>query len=172
MELASIEVIEVGAVARRFAGVCAAVPLQGVSPWGLFFVDDQVGRLLQFMRQQGLLRNTIIVFTSDHGEMLGDHHLYRKCWPYEASARVPFLIWAAPELGWQEGLEVASPVGWQDIMPTLLDAAGALIPPACTARSLLPILQGGVKAVRDILHGEQPGNTTTRTGIIFGGRTL
>lgn len=131
------------------------------------FVDDQIGRLMQFMRQRDLLQNTVIVFTSDHGEMLGDHHLYRKCWPYEASARVPFLIWAAPALGWQSGLEIGTPVGWQDIMPTLLDTAGAAIPPACTGRSLLPILRGEVTAVRDVLHGEHAGQYDYQDGHHF-----
>ena len=53
------------------------------------FIDDQIGRLIQL----GFwLRDTFVLFTSDHGEMLGDHNLFRKCVPYEGSSRIP-LVW-------------------------------------------------------------------------------
>ena len=54
------------------------------------FIDDQIGRLLQVMKTE--LADTVFLFTADHGEMLGDHHMFRKCWPYEGSARVPFIV--------------------------------------------------------------------------------
>ena len=131
------------------------------------FVDDQVGRLLQYMQRQGHLARTLIVYTSDHGEMLGDHNLYRKCWPYEGSARVPYLIWASPSLGWAQEREIDVPVGWQDIMPTLLDAAGAPCPAPCTGKSLLPLLKGEKESVRDILHGEHAGQYDYQDGHHF-----
>ena len=67
-------------------------------------VDMQLNRLFQYMRDRGLLNDTFIMFVSDHGEMLGDHHLFAKTWPYEASVRVPFLARApqfhgVPEAG-------------------------------------------------------------------------
>ena len=61
------------------------------------FIDDQIGRLIQ---SAGGLRDCFVIFTSDHGEMLGDHNLYRKTWPYEASARVPFLMRAPARWGY------------------------------------------------------------------------
>lgn len=131
------------------------------------FIDDQVGRLLQYMQREGQLRQTIIVYTSDHGEMLGDHHLFRKCWPYEGSARVPYLIWASPSLGWAQELDIDAPVGWQDIMPTLLDAAGAESPVPCTGKSLMPLLKGETEAVRDVLHGEHAGQYDYQDGHHF-----
>ena len=118
------------------------------------FIDDQIGRLIQSM---GELADCLIVFTSDHGEMLGDHNLYRKTWPYEASARVPFLIRAPAKWGYPTESVCQSPVGLQDIMPTILDAAGVEIPSICTGRSLLPIMQGNTDRVRDYLHGEHSG---------------
>lgn len=116
------------------------------------FIDDQIGRLIQFAA--GLMNESMVVFTSDHGEMLGDHHLFRKTWPYEASARVPFIMRTPKSWGYPEDVVCQTPVGLQDIMPTLLDAAGLDIPGTCTGKSLLPILRGETDRVRDVLHGE------------------
>ena len=55
-------------------------------------VDMQISRLLQYMNDMRLLDDTLVVFVSDHGEMLGDHRLFHKSWPYEAAARVPLLV--------------------------------------------------------------------------------
>jgi arylsulfatase A-like enzyme len=118
------------------------------------FIDDQIGRLIQ---STGGMRDWLVIFTSDHGEMLGDHNLYRKTWPYEASARVPFLMRAPAKWGYPKESVCQSPVGLQDIMPTILDAAGVEIPSTCTGKSLLPIMQGDTDRVRDYLHGEHSG---------------
>ena len=90
------------------------------------FIDDQLGRL--FQHSGGVLRDTLVIFTSDHGEMLGDHHLFRKTWPYESSARIPFLVRAPASWKLEGGLQPTAPVGLQDVMPTLLDAAGVAVP--------------------------------------------
>ncbi|MDQ3701971.1 MAG: sulfatase-like hydrolase/transferase, partial [Chloroflexota bacterium] len=103
-------------------------------------VDDQLARILQFMRLRGLLNDTLILFTSDHGEQLGDHHLFRKTFPYEGSARVPFLVYAPSWMGLARGVSSDAPVGLQDVMPTLLDAAGVPVPDGVTGRSVLPFL--------------------------------
>ena len=120
------------------------------------FVDDQIGRLNQFVRD--LMDDVLIVMTSDHGEMLGDHQRLKKTFPYEPSARVPFII--RPPLSWglPAGLTPKGPVGLQDIMPTILDAVGLEIPGSCTGRSLMPVARGDVDRVRDVLHGEHSGN--------------
>ncbi|KIL41335.1 arylsulfatase [Gordoniibacillus kamchatkensis] len=119
-------------------------------------VDHQLGRLFQAMEEYGVLHNTLIVFTSDHGELLGDHRLFRKTLPYEGSANVPLIV-ADP--GGKLGLarrstryEVAE---LRDVMPTLLDAAGAAIPESVDGSSLLPLARGEAPAGwRDALHGE------------------
>ncbi|MBH06692.1 MAG: arylsulfatase [Phycisphaeraceae bacterium] len=116
------------------------------------FIDDQIGRLLRYIGKQ--FTESFVVYASDHGEMLGDHNLFRKGYPYEASARIPFLMRAPESWRLSEQVTCDSPVGLQDIMPTLLDAAGINIPDTCTGQSLLPIMRGDTDRVRDILHGE------------------
>ncbi|HWL53977.1 MAG TPA: arylsulfatase [Chthoniobacteraceae bacterium] len=108
-------------------------------------IDDQIHRLLTRVSAAGGVdhRKTLVVFTSDHGEMLGDHHLFRKSLPYEAAARIPFLI----RLPMQEkevprGEVCDLPVCLEDLMPTLLDAAGVPIPEWVDGRSLLSVLRG------------------------------
>lgn len=117
------------------------------------FVDDQLGRLFNYLRDFGLYNDTLIVFTSDHGEMLGDHHRFRKCFLYEASARVPLII--KPPKSWNLSPgESAAPVGLQDLMPTLLEAACVETPEHCTGKSLLPLVRGEGTPPREYLHCE------------------
>ena len=118
------------------------------------FIDDQVGRLLQNV---GGLNDCLVIYTSDHGEMLGDHNMYRKTFPYEASARVPFLMRAPARWKYPREIVCNSPVGLQDIMPTILDAAEIEIPDTCTGKSLLPIMRGDTDRTREFLHGEHAG---------------
>ena len=120
-------------------------------------VDMQLNRLFQYMRDRRLLNDTFIMFASDHGEMLGDHHLFAKTWPYEASTRVPFLARAPRSMKFPRQVQVAAPVGLQDVMPTLLDVAGCEIPESVTGRSVLPWMRGETPEWRDVLHGEHAG---------------
>ena len=119
------------------------------------FIDDQIGRLLQVMKTE--LADTVFLFTADHGEMLGDHHMFRKTWPYEGSARVPFIVSGPTSAPLCSGVVSPAAVGLQDLMPTILDIAGAPIPDAVTGRSLLPIMRGEAPTVREYLHGEHAG---------------
>jgi len=122
-------------------------------------VDDQICRVLRAVgidpvtgRTQ--LENTVVIFTSDHGEMLGDHYLYRKTYPYEGSARIPFLIQVPESFGVQSGQVCARTVCHEDLMPTILDLAGVPIPDSVEGRSLLPLMRDPEAAWRDYLHGE------------------
>ena len=125
-------------------------------------IDSQLGRLFNAIRGS-LLANTFVIFVSDHGEMLGDHHRFAKTEPFEASARIPFMA-MAPQPGrsrtnaeFPSGLSCDAPVGLQDVMPTLLDVAGVPIPPGVTGRSLVPFMRGEQPDWRDALHGEHCG---------------
>ena len=115
-------------------------------------VDDQIRRLLNPVN--GVGRDTVVIFTSDHGEMLGDHFMWRKQLPYEGSARVPLLVRGARETGIQAGRVRDEPVGLEDIMPTVLEAAGVDVPDSVEGRSLLPLLRGEQADWRPHIHGE------------------
>lgn len=112
-------------------------------------IDHQIGRIMEQLLLEGVLDNTYVLFISDHGELLGDHNLYRKSLGYEGSARVPFLL-SGP--GIQRGTVNDSVVELMDVMPTLLDACGIAIPDTVDGKSLLPLLQGG--EWREWVHGE------------------
>jgi len=99
-------------------------------------------------------RPWVIVVTSDHGEMLGDHGYFRKCEPYEGSANIPFIISGSPIIGFTPGLRVEQPVCLEDIMPTLLALAGTKSPLRVDGVNLLPTLRGQKQMVREWLHFE------------------
>ncbi len=114
-------------------------------------IDFQFGYLLGRLQRMGLLDNTLVIFTSDHGDMMGDHHLHRKTYAYEGSARVPFLIKYPKDFYPATGV-FEHVVGQQDIMPTILDAAAIEIPEGCTGRSVFDAICG--KPWREFIHGE------------------
>jgi arylsulfatase len=90
------------------------------------FLDEEIGRILHTLEGRGWLENTLIVFTADHGDMTGDHHLWRKTYAYEASARIPLLLrWPAGLISARRGQVLKQPVELRDVLPTFLDAAGA-----------------------------------------------
>jgi arylsulfatase A-like enzyme len=133
-------------------------------------VDFQLGRVFQYMRETGAFNNTFILFTSDHGEMLGDHHMIGKSRPFEGSANVPFLCQPPRSWDYPVAQTVHSPVGLQDVMPTLLDAAGLPTPDSCTGRSVLPLMRGesaGSVGWRDALHGEHMDRYPTFGGMHY-----
>lgn len=108
---------------------CAAIEL----------IDDQVGRILDALEKRGMMDDTLIIFTSDHGEMLGDHGLYTKSFGYEQSIRVPLLI-SGP--GIPRGQVHDTLVELIDVNPTICEAAGLPAQEDIDARSLYPFLRG------------------------------
>ncbi len=124
-------------------------------------VDDQLRRLLNPVMGLPSMpggRNTIIVFTSDHGEMLGDHYLWRKGFAYEPAARIPCLVHAPMFPALQAGTVVDQPAGLADLMPTLLDMLDLEIPASVDGRSLWPLMCGRkVPTGRDCIHIEHAG---------------
>ncbi len=106
----------------------------GATTW----VDDTLGKLMAELEANGLADNTIVVFTSDHGDNLGSHHTWNKGLVMEESIRVPMVFWA-PKL-WQAGVNETQVAELLDIMPTILDACGADTPATTQGDSLLPIL--------------------------------
>ena len=118
---------------RIRAAYCAMVEL----------IDDSVGRMLNALDESGQRENTIVIFMSDHGEMLGDHGLYLKG-PhfYEEAVHVPLIVSWPGRL--QAGLQSSALVELVDLAPTLLDFCGVPIEPQLQGASLTPICHGEV----------------------------
>jgi arylsulfatase len=113
------------------------------------FIDHQMRLVVGMLREEGLLDNTIIAFTADHGDMLGSHGLFEKSVFYEDSAKVPLIIVPTAEYS-QMGHHMVDDrlVELRDIMPTLLELAGISIPNTVEGMSLV-----GARH-RDWLYGE------------------
>ena len=102
------------------------------------FVDEQIGRILDALEKRGLLEETLILYTSDHGDMTGDQNLWRKSYAYEPSARVPMLMrWPKGMVGGKRGQVRAEPVELRDIPATIMAAGGASPPVPVDGRSLV-----------------------------------
>jgi arylsulfatase len=119
-------------------------------------IDDQIRRLLNPVDgiQSRTNRNTVVIFFSDHGEMLGDHHRWRKSLPYEGSAHIPFMIQAPDRFGLRKGVADETPVCIEDLMPTILDMAEVSAPSCIDGHSLLPLMRGEGSLDRPYLHLE------------------
>ena len=106
--------------------------------WG---VDLQVGRILQALEDRGLAENTIVIFSSDHGDFMGEHRMVRKgMFLYDALLHVP-MIWYAPGRI-RKGLRVENLAQGVDLFPTLIDLTGGKTPHDLPGRSLRPFLEG------------------------------
>lgn len=103
-------------------------------------VDRMVGRIVEALERNGVADNTVIVFTSEHGEMGGDHGMLEKRSMYEESARVPLLM-HVPWLS-QEQTMLQGAAGHIDLVPTLLDLSGNDVPGHLQGKSLAPVLHG------------------------------
>ena len=115
-------------------------------------IDLLMNRLQETLDGNGLRWSTNLCFVSDHGELLGDHHAFRKELPYEGSARVPFLL-SGP--GLPRNVVVSDKVvELRDVMPTLLDSAGLQPPDGLDGKSALPLAKGNQTEWREYLHGE------------------
>ncbi|MDB6037635.1 MAG: arylsulfatase family protein, partial [Verrucomicrobiales bacterium] len=103
-------------------------------------VDDNVGRLLDWLDTNGLRENTIVIYTSDQGFFLGDHGLFDKRFMYEPSIKMPFLVrWPGViKPGSVQELLTINP----DFAPTFMDVAGLHVPSDMQGHSLIPILKG------------------------------
>jgi arylsulfatase A-like enzyme len=128
-------------------------------------MDDQIRRLINGIDGGVSLRDTVIIYAADHGEMLGDHHLFGKCVPFEGAAHIPMLIRGTPAMGLPAHQVCDAPVCLEDIMPTVLDLVGIRSPEGLDGRSLLPFLRGETQPWRDAVMIEnetaRPGNKMT-----------
>ncbi|QQO09298.1 arylsulfatase [Breznakiella homolactica] len=131
-------------------------------------IDHQIGRIIKTLDQEKILEDTIVVFLSDHGEMLFDHSLFRKVVPYQGSINIPLIFRVGQNIaGGSRNAVCGRVVELRDIAPTLLEMAGADIPQSMDGRSLEPLLTGvSAGPVREYLHGEHSGGEASNHYIV------
>ncbi|MFN3147302.1 MAG: sulfatase-like hydrolase/transferase [Paracoccaceae bacterium] len=119
-------------------------------------IDDQIGRLMAFLEARGELDNTMIVFTSDHGDYLGDHWLGDKELFHRQSVRIPLIVVDPdPASDATRGTVSTAPVEAIDLVPTFVDWLGGAVPDhILEGRSLLPLLHGDTPPWRDTVFSE------------------
>ncbi|MFK8115597.1 MAG: sulfatase [Rubripirellula sp.] len=103
------------------------------------YMDAQVGRVLEALKEKGLAENTIVVFTSDHGYLLGHHNQYQNQHLFEEATRVPFIV-SVPWIKDQHGQGTMKITELVDLYPTLADLAGIATPDSLQGTSLTPLL--------------------------------
>lgn len=113
-------------------------------------LDENVGRLLNYLKKEGLYENTLVVYASDQGFYMGEHGWFDKRWIYEQSMRTPLLMKFPKGIKTRDEVdELVQNIDWA---PTLLDLAGVEVPNDMQGRSLLPLVQGEQDSWRDALY--------------------
>ena len=115
-------------------------------------VDHQIGRLMGALMRKDLWDNTIIIYTTDHGEHLGDYGTFFKGTLLESSARIPMIVRAPASMKPKRGKVCSSLVELADLLPTICELSGAPIPDDVTGKSLLPLLADSSFRTREYLH--------------------
>lgn len=105
------------------------------------FIDDQIGRIIETLKEKGIYDNALIIFISDHGDMLGDHHHWRKTYAYEGSSHIPFILKPPKNICDVENLKLDQVVELRDVLPTFLDIAGIEKPEKMDGMSLMALLK-------------------------------
>ena len=111
------------------------------------FADAQLGRILSTLQSTGLDKNTIVVFTSDHGYHMGEHGHYQKTTLFENATRIPLII-TGPSVK-QHNKSAEGLVEMVDIYPTLTELAGLKTPKFVAGKSLVPILNDATASIRE-----------------------
>ncbi len=124
-------------------------------------IDEKVGKIMQSLETRGYLDNSIIIFTSDHGDCLTDHGHSQKWTMYDTITRVPMIVWAPGRFA--GGREVTQLCQQMDLGPTILELAGVTPPETLAAKTLLPVLEGNDWKGRDYVFAEQ-----AKDGILQG----
>ena len=117
-------------------------------------IDEKLGQILEALDRNGYLDNSVVIFTSDHGDCLCDHGHSQKGVMYDVATHVPAIVWAPKRF--EGGQRVDGLCSWMDLGPTVLDIAGCEPPATMEAMSLLPSLQGETQSLRDHVFAEFP----------------
>jgi len=116
-------------------------------------IDRKIGEILEALEEKGYMENAVVVFTSDHGDCMGDHGHSQKWTCYEQITRMPLMVWAPGRVG--TGRTVDALVQHMDVVPWLFGLAGISVPQTFEAESLAPALTGGDFSGRDAVYCEQ-----------------
>jgi len=125
------------------------------------FVDEQIGRILETLDKRRQLDETFLVYLSDHGDMLGDHYLWRKSYAYPGSSRIPMIV-RGP--GVPRGSVSDVPVEIRDVLPTLLTAAGIRVPEACDGQNMLTAKRPWIDLEHDVCYAKENHWTSVTDG--------
>jgi arylsulfatase A-like enzyme len=120
-------------------------------------LDDCVGRIIEELKAQDLYDHSLIVFTSDHGEMLGSHGLWQKMCMYEESVRTPLLM-KFPESKGYAPSSIKTSVSSIDVFPTICDVIGVEPPAGLSGKSLIPLIEGNESKIREDIFIQYDGN--------------
>ena len=115
-------------------------------------IDHQIGKILQALEYKGYLDNSVVIFTSDHGDCLGDHGHSQKWTMYDIITRVPTVVWSPGRF--QSGQTIDGLCQQMDLGPAILELAGADVPTTIEAKSILPALAGQKWTAREYVFAE------------------
>jgi arylsulfatase A-like enzyme len=132
-------------------------------------VDRSIGSILSCLKRVGLTDNTIIVHTSDHGDMMGAHHLFAKEVMFQEAVRVPYLI-RLP--GQRRSRVIPQAVSHIDFVPTLVDLLGQPKPSQCAGKSRLPLIRGEPQPPENVFIEWAPNRTKIKKGTSLARRRL
>lgn len=104
------------------------------------FIDEEIGKIIQTLKDRGMYGNALICYVSDHGDMLGDHYHWRKTYPYEGSVHIPYIVKWPDSFGFRKGMKINEPVELRDLLPTFLDMLRQEIPDEIDGLSLLALV--------------------------------
>jgi arylsulfatase A-like enzyme len=132
-------------------------------------VDESIGSILESLEQAGRGEDTIVLHTSDHGDMMGSHHLFAKEVMFEQAVRVPYLIRLPNE---RRGRMIEQPVSHIDFIPTLLDLLGQPLTVQLAGKSRVPLLRGEAMPAESIFIEWAPNRTKIKKGTKLAPRRL
>lgn len=124
-------------------------------------IDQQVGQIMDALEQKGYLENSVVIFTSDHGDCLTDHGHSQKWTMYDTIMKMPLVVWSPNRF--EAGKKIDGLCQQMDIGPAILELAGLTPPPTMEAKSLLPALEGKPWTPREYVFAEH-----ARDGILTG----
>jgi arylsulfatase A-like enzyme len=106
------------------------------------FIDEQIGRIIEELKAKGMYDEALIIFTSDHGDMLGDHYHWRKTYPYEGSAHIPMIVKWPKSVDFEVKHQMYGPVELRDVLPTYLECIGEKVPEDMDGKPLQALMRG------------------------------